>query len=71
MNYLKDFNQPDATATTSHNFHHGRAWKRGRQSLRQAQGRSLQSPATCDQSYKNGSKRTVWDDKAQKLRIGA
>ncbi len=71
MNYLKDFNQPDATADHVHNFIMAVLGKEKAIAPASA-GQIAAIPGhMATQSYKNASKRTVWDDKAQKLRIGA
>jgi len=71
MNYLKEFNQPDATADHVRNFIEAVLGKTKAIAPASA-GQVAAIPGhMATQSYRNSSKRVVWDDKAQKLRIGA
>ncbi len=71
MNYLKDFNQPDATADHVLNFLEAVQGK-AKAIAPAAAGQIAAIPGhMATQSYRNSSKRVVWDDRAQKLKIGA
>jgi len=69
MNYLKDFNQPDATADHVLNFIEAVVGKTKNIAPARA-GQIAAIPGhMATQSYRHDSKRVIWDDKSEKLRF--
>jgi hypothetical protein len=70
LNAVKDFDQPDATADHVRNFINAVLGKEKAIAPARA-GQIAAIPGhMATISYRNGSKRTTWDEKAEKLKIG-
>ena len=70
LNYLKDFNQPDSTADHVRNFIDAVLGK-GKAIAPARAGQVAAIPGhMATVSYRQGSKKVTWDDRARKLKIG-
>ena len=70
LNYLKDFNQPDSTADHVRNFLDAVLGK-GKAIAPARAGQIAAIPGhMATVSYRQGSKKVTWDDRARKLKIG-